>query len=178
MSSTQIIDGIFLKRTNTIDETVDYLVSATKLVKRLYQGHTLHAIPGHVITRQNYLDLKQAYSKKAGDKEAYLVSYPLFGQLNTKHGSTSVHEVYLRMLMTIRGVNAEKALSLMKVYPTPKSLLVAFQSKSPEEAKNLAKVATQEHINRRRWGAKISESLYNIWGATSYPGSDDEEQHE
>ncbi|GAN01801.1 crossover junction endonuclease mus81 protein [Mucor ambiguus] len=174
MSSTQIIDGIFLKRTNTIDETVDYLVSATKLLKHMYQEHTLHAIPGHIITRKNYLDLKQAYNKKAGEKEAYLVSYPLFGQLNSKHGSTSVHEVYLRMLMTIRGVNAEKALSLMKVYPTPKSLLMAFQGKSPKEAKNLAKVATQEHINRRRWSAKISESLYEIWGAIAYPGSDDD----
>ncbi|OAD04651.1 hypothetical protein MUCCIDRAFT_128147, partial [Mucor lusitanicus CBS 277.49] len=163
MSSTQIIDGIFLKRTNSIDETVDYLVSATKLVKRMYQDFTLHAIPGHIITRQNYLDLKQAYKKKAGKKEAYLVSTPLFGQLNSKNGSTSVHEVYLRMLMTIRGVNAEKALSLMKVYPTPKSLLTAFQGKSPEEAKDLAKVATQDQINRRRWGAKISESLYAIW---------------
>lgn len=178
MSSTQIIDGIFLKRTNSIDETVDYLVSATKLVKRMYQDFTLHAIPGHIITRQNYLDLKQAYKKKAGKKEAYLVSTPLFGQLNSKNGSTSVHEVYLRMLMTIRGVNAEKALSLMKVYPTPKSLLTAFQGKSPEEAKDLAKVATQDQINRRRWGAKISESLYAIWGALSYPGSDDDELDE
>ncbi|EPB82577.1 hypothetical protein HMPREF1544_10661 [Mucor circinelloides 1006PhL] len=182
MSSTQIIDGIFLKRTNTIDETVDYLVSATKLVKRMYQNHTLHAIPGHLITRQSYLDLKQAYNKKAGDKEAYLVSYPLFSQLNSKNGSTSVHEVYLRMLMTIRGVNAERALSLMKVYPTPKSLLMAFRSKPPEEAKNLAKIATQEHISRRRWGTKISESLYEVWGAMSYPsrpesgGDDDDEQ--
>lgn len=177
MSCTQIIDGIFLKRTNTIDETVDYLVSATKLVKRMYQERTLHAIPGHLITRQNYLDLKQAYNKKADEKEAYLVSYPLFGQLNSKNGSTSVHEVYLRMLMTIRGVNAERALSLMKIYPTPKSLLTAFQGKSPEAARNLAKAATQDHINRRRWGAKISESLYDVWGAMSYPaepGSDDE----
>ena len=183
MSSTQIIDGIFLKRTNTIDETIDYLVSATKLVKHIYQGFTLHAIPGHIITRQNYLDLKQAYQKKAvagsdNLKEAYLVSYPLLGQLNSKNGSTSVHEVYLRMLMTIRGVNAEKALSLMKVYPTPRALLMAFRGKSPEEAKNLAKNATQEHISRRRWGTKISESLYDVWGALEYPtksSSDDDE---
>lgn len=186
MSSTQIIDGIFLKRTNTIDETIDYLVSATKLVKRIYQDYILHAIPGHIITRQNYLDLKQAYQKKieAGSdnpKEAYLVSYPLFGQLNSKNGSTSVHEVYLRMLMTIRGVNAERALSLMKVYPTPRALLTAFKGKSPEEAKNLAKNATQEHISRRRWGTKISESLYDIWGALEYPTkpcSDDDEYGE
>ena len=87
------------------------------------------------------------------------------------------------MLMTIRGVNAERALSLMKVYPTPKSLLMAFRSKPPEEAKNLAKIATQEHINRRRWGTKISESLYEVWGAMSYPsrpesgGDDDDEQN-
>jgi ERCC4-type nuclease len=173
MSSTQIIDGIYLKRTNSIDETIDYFVSATKLIERIYANTSLYSIPGHVITRQNYLDLKAAYKCRATPlkKEAFLVSYPLFGQLNSKNGSTSLHEVYLRMLMTIKGCNAERALSLIKIYPTPCALLNAFKGKSPEEAKNLAKEATQSHINRRRWGPQLSEKLYNIWGALAYPAS-------
>jgi ERCC4-type nuclease len=173
MSSTQIIDGIYLKRTNNVDETIDYLVSATKLIKRIYANTTLYSIPGHIITRQNYLDLKAAYKCRASSikKEAFLVSYTLFGQLNSKNGSTSLHEVYLRMLMTIKGCNAERALSLIKVYPTPRALLNAFEGKSPEEAKNLAKEATRNQISRRRWGTQLSEKLYNIWGAFIYPAS-------
>jgi ERCC4-type nuclease/predicted transcriptional regulator len=169
LSSTQIQDGIFLKRTNSIDETIDYLVSATNLVKKIYKDTTLFSIPGHLITQQNYLDLKAAYKRQKQPKQEYLVNYPLFNELNAKGAPTTVHDVYLHMLMTIRGVNAEKALSLMKVYPTPYSLLTAFRERSPEEGRVLAKNATSAHITRRKWGISISEKLYQTWGATSYP---------
>lgn len=169
MSSTQIIDGIFLKRTNSIDETIDYLVSATNLVKKIYKDTTLYSIPGHLISHQNYLDLKAAYKRKKQPKTEYLVNYPLFNQINAKNASTTIHDIYLHMLMTIRGVNAERALSLMKVFPTPHSLLTAFRDKTPEEGKLLAKNATATHITRRRWGVSISEKLYQTWGASSYP---------
>lgn len=178
MSCTQIIDGIYLKRTASIDETIAYLVSATRLITRLYQNTTLYAIPDHIIQRQTYLKLKEAYRAKAAlakqlgnKKEAYLINYTMFGELNTKSGTTTLHEVYLRMLMTTKGVNAERALSLMKVYPTPHALLKAFQGKTIQEAKNMVKDATADQISRRRWGAQISERLFEIWGAVEYPTS-------
>ncbi|KAI8379856.1 putative DNA repair protein Mus81 [Choanephora cucurbitarum] len=171
MSSTQIIDGIFLKRTSSIDDTIDYLVSVTRLIERIYRNTRLYVIPSHLITRQNYLGLKGACPRCQGEI-AYVITYTLYNQLNAKNGSASLHEVYLRMLMTIRGVNAERALSLMKIYPTPRSLLEAFRGLSPEKAKVLAKNATKNHILRRRWGIQISERLYSIWGALEYTSSD------
>lgn len=178
LSSTQIIDGIFLKRTNSIDETIDYLVSVTNIVKQIYKDTTLFSIPSHLISQQNYLDLKAAYKRKKQSKQEYLVNYPLFNSINAKGASTTLGDIYRHMLMTIRGVNAEKAISLMKVYPTPHLLLKAFDEKSPEEGKLLAKKATAAHITRRRWGVSVSEKLYQTWGASSYPNlptSDDDE---
>lgn len=178
MSSLQITEGFYLRRTDSIDETITFLVSATKLMNRIYQGTTLYSIPGEIITRQNYLDLKSAFKEKHnGEKSAFLIKYPLYGELNSKNGSTTVGEVYLRMLMTIRGVNMERATSLSKIYPTPHALLKAFQGKTEEEGKMLAKDATRTHIARRRWTNTASEQLYNVWGAGTYPESvgDDED---
>ncbi|GAA5817739.1 hypothetical protein MFLAVUS_011290 [Mucor flavus] len=180
MSSLQIVEGFYLRRTDSIDETIDFLVSATKIMNRIYQNTTLYSIPADVITRQNYLDLKKALRAKAEQnsmlcKSAYLINYPLFAELNTKNGSTTVGEVYMRMLMTVRGVNAERAMSLSKIYPTPHALLTAFQGKTVEEGKTLAKDATQNHISRRRWGSAASEQLYNIWGAANYPTPEEDE---
>ncbi|CAO3682666.1 unnamed protein product [Rhizopus microsporus] len=173
MSSIQVVDGFFLKRTNTIDETIDYLVSLTRLIERIYKGTTLYPIPGHIVTSQNYIDLKRAYKDKVGNsKTAYLISYPVYNQINSKNGSTSLHEIYLRMLTCIRGVNAEKALALMRVYPTPYSLLSAFQNKDEHDAKNLAYEATQTQINRRKWGPQLSERLYQVWGASEYSNTE------
>ncbi|GAA5798293.1 hypothetical protein HPULCUR_003694 [Helicostylum pulchrum] len=180
MSSLQIVEGFYLRRTDSIEETIDFLVSATKIMNRIYQNTTLYSIPADIITRQNYLDLKKAFRAKAEQnsmlrKSAYLINYPLFAELNTKNGSTTVGEVYMRMLMTVRGVNAERAMSLSKIYPTPHALLKAFQGKTVEEGKKLAKDATQNHISRRRWGSPASEQLYNIWGAANYPTCEEDE---
>ncbi|KAG1132307.1 hypothetical protein G6F42_002479 [Rhizopus arrhizus] len=173
MSSTQIIDGIFLKRTNGIDETIDYLVCLTKLIERIYKETTLYPIPEHIVTSQNYLELRKAYKEKLGESNSvYLISYPVYNQINSKNGSTNLHEIYLRMLMCIKGVNAEKALALMRIYPTPHSLLNAFRNKPKSVAINLAKDATQTQISRRRWGTHISEKLYQIWGSLEYPSAE------
>ncbi|CAO3672103.1 unnamed protein product [Rhizopus stolonifer] len=169
MSSTQIIDRIFLKRTINIDETIDYLVTLTKMMERIYKHKRLYPIPEHIVTSQNYLELRKEYKEKLeNDDSAYLISYPVFNQINSKNGSTNLHEMYLRMLMCIKGVNAEKALALMRVYPTPHSLLSAFRDKTASDAKNLAKEATQNQISRRKWGLGVSEKLYEVWGSLEH----------
>ncbi|KAI7889312.1 uncharacterized protein EV154DRAFT_467562 [Mucor mucedo] len=173
MSSLQIIDGFFLKTTEGVDETIAFFVSVTKLIHQIYKNTVLYTIPGHIITRQNYLSLKKACKDKSNrhvtEKSAYLITYPMFSQLNTKNGGTTVHEIFIRMLSTIQGVNAERALSLIKIYPTPNALLKAYNGKTPQQGKILAKEATQHEIGRRRWALKISERLYNLFGAISYP---------
>lgn len=183
MSSLQIVDGFYLRRTDSVDDTIDFLVSATKIMNRIYQDTTLYTIPVDMITRQNYIDLKKAFREKVKknlrlEKSAYLIKYPVYAELNAKNGATTVGEVYMRMLMTVRGVNAERAMSLSKIYPTPHALLKAFQEKTIEEGKKLAKDATLNQINRRRWGTAASEQLYNIWGADSYPTPEEEEEED
>lgn len=178
MSSLQIIDGFFLKTTESVDETIAFFVSVTKLMNQIYKDTTLYTIPGHIITRQNYLGLKKACKEKSNhysmEKSAYLITYPIFSQLNTKNGGTTIHGIFIRMLSTIQGVNAERALSLTKIYPTPNALLKAYDGKTPQQGKILAKEATQHEIGRRRWATKISERLYNLFGALNYPDPTEE----
>jgi ERCC4-type nuclease len=177
MSSTQIVDGFFLKHTNSPEETIDYLVLLTRKIEQIYRNTTLHVIPEHIITRQNFISLKNAYQERAAESDkAYLITYPLYSDLNKKTGSTTLHDIYMRMLMTIRGINAERALTLMKIYPTPAALLQVLSGKTAEQGKTLAKDATKDQIARRKWNTSTSEKLYEIWGTAVYPddeGSDD-----
>ncbi|KAF7720894.1 Crossover junction endonuclease mus81 [Apophysomyces ossiformis] len=163
LSSTQVVDGFFLKRTSTIDDTIDYLVTVTKMVEKLYQNVTLFRIPEHLISRQDFLNLKGTYTRSA--TEAFVVTYPIYNQLNSKYGTCVLQDLYIRMLMTIRGVSVEKASALIKVYPTPHKLLQAMRAANEQDGKNLAKEATKHGISRRRWGASLSERLWQVWGA-------------
>ncbi|KAG0183365.1 Crossover junction endonuclease mus81 [Apophysomyces sp. BC1034] len=163
MSSTQVVDGFFLKRTNTIDDTIDYLVSVTKMVKKLYQNTTLYRIPEHLVCRQDFLHLKETYGSSS--TEAFVVTYPLYNRLNSKYGTSMLQDLYMRMLMTIRGVSVEKASALIKVYPTPRKLLEAMKAVDEDEGKMLAKEATKNGISRRKWSGPLSERLWQVWGA-------------
>ncbi|KAI8141059.1 hypothetical protein BJV82DRAFT_671051 [Fennellomyces sp. T-0311] len=158
MSSTQAVDGFFLKRTASINDTIDYLVNMTKMVEQIYHNATLYRIPAHAVTRTGYLEQKKRLGKN------HLVSYPIFSELNSKSDTLTIKDVYLRMLMTVRGVSAEKASALMKIYPTPYQLLQAYASITEEEGKALARKATKDGIQRRRWGQQLSERLWEVWG--------------
>lgn len=126
------------------------------------QGVTLHRIPEHSVSRQNYEELKKRLDKH------HFISYPLYNRLNSKTETVTLHDVYLRMLMTIRGVSAEKALALARIYPTPVSLLRAFSAADEAEGKKLAQNATRDGITRRRWTNPLSERLYKVWGQLDY----------
>ena len=122
------------------------------------QNVTLYRIPDHLINRTDYLEKKKRYGKH------HLITYSIYSGLNSKTDTLTLKDLYLRMLMTIRGVSAEKASSLMKIYPTPNQLLQAYKFMSEEEAKGLAKEMTKDNIGRRRWGQSLSEKLWEVWG--------------
>ncbi|ORX46032.1 hypothetical protein DM01DRAFT_1327920 [Hesseltinella vesiculosa] len=161
LSSIQAINRFYLKRTSSLDDTIDYLVRLTGLVQQFFKGKVLHEIPARLITKDGYIAMKQAL------KEAtFLVSFDMFGQLNHKYATSTLRDLYIRMLMTIRGVSAEKALTLAKTYPTPHRLLAAMNEISSEkDGKALAQEATKnETLPRRRWTKKMSERLWYVWG--------------
>jgi crossover junction endonuclease MUS81 len=46
ISSTQVVDGFFVKKTSKLDETIQYLVRMTKMLQKLYQvPNTTHELP-------------------------------------------------------------------------------------------------------------------------------------
>ncbi|KAI8374174.1 uncharacterized protein BYT42DRAFT_535155 [Radiomyces spectabilis] len=164
MSTTQVMDGFFLKRTATIDDTISYLVNVTKMVEKKYQGVTLYRIPEHLISRENYSDLKKQYNQPG---QFHAISYPVYNQLNSKYGASILQDLYMRMLMKIRGVSAEKALALIKTYPTPHALLKALASQSTTQGRLLARDVTRNGLSRRQWNASLSEKLWQVWGQPS-----------
>ncbi|KAI8089851.1 uncharacterized protein BX664DRAFT_264129, partial [Halteromyces radiatus] len=180
MSSVQAVDRFYLKRTNSLDETIDYLVCLTKLIQKLYKNVTLQEIPTRFINRTNYLALKneltptislQQRQQQQEDHAAnyHVIPYHIFNQINSKSKSSTLQDLYTKMLMTIRGVTAEKAYSLGRIYPTPYHLLRAMKaanqdSSHPNRGKELAMLATKDAIQRRRWTATLSERLWDVWG--------------
>ncbi|CAG8552039.1 18251_t:CDS:2 [Gigaspora rosea] len=146
ISSLQMLNGYFLKRTATIDQSIDYLVRMTRMLKEMYENlATLH--PHHT----------------------YLVTYSSYSDLNSKSKPLTLKDTFVRMLMTIRGISVDKAAEIIKNYPTPRKLIQEFNSLTNEDdKKKMIMNACNGIIRRKKIGPSLSDKIYQIWCANNY----------
>ncbi|KAG0005093.1 Crossover junction endonuclease mus81 [Entomortierella chlamydospora] len=181
-TAIQIHDNFFLRRTNHTDHTIDYLVSVTNALKRLYEykaspkiylckSETLFAIPDAIVNRNTYLDLQRELKESYPDR-TYLTSYRSFSILNGKSETIVVKDMFVKMLMTIRGVSSEKAMEIARIYKTPRGLFSALEktgdlTSSAHGKGSLAKSGSNVH-KKRKISPALSAKIAGIWYADEY----------
>lgn len=121
--------------------------------------------------RSNYLDLQKHLCEQYPDR-VYLTSYRAFANLNGKSDSLVVRDVFVKMLMTIRGISEEKATEIAKTFGTPRALFSQLDdaSVSPtqsERRKLLARYGS--NIGRKKIGPALSAKMADIWFSDEYP---------
>lgn len=169
MAQIQVVNGYFLKRTQKMDDTIRYLARLTKMLKGLYEEQTLNVIPAHVLTAQNYLPLLQ-HLRERDPQGGYYITYPAFASLASKSDTLTLRDVFLKMLMTTRGVTADKAVEIQKRWKTPYSFVKAFEACGPGEVGRKRKrelVAKElDHVvaPRKKINKVLGERIAEIWG--------------
>ncbi|KAJ3087359.1 Crossover junction endonuclease mus81 [Quaeritorhiza haematococci] len=133
LAGPQVLSGFNVKRSKTIDESVHFLVTVTNMLRRKFEGSDLYAIPPAVLDKDKFKHYLSEASARHG--RTYRLTFTTFGELNSKRGCFTVHDVWIRQLMTIRGVSAEKAVSIVTSYPTPRSLKEALDALPTREEK-------------------------------------------
>ncbi|CAK7566687.1 MAG: Crossover junction endonuclease mus81 [Sporothrix epigloea] len=185
IASTQVLNGYFVKRTRSVDDTITYLAKLTKRIAARYAGRPLRVLPTSVLTAQNHLPLlrKLRADNPGANTPSYCVSYPAFASLTSKSEILTLRDVFLKMLMCTRGVTGERALEIQKVWPTPFDFVQAFQALDAEDENKLdldpeKKAADSRKRKRqmvferlgnlpgtkRRITKPISEKLAEAWG--------------
>ena len=168
IASTQVVNGYFVKRTSKMDDTIKYLARMTKMLKQTYEGRTLHVIPTSVITAQNYLPLLQHLRNKEPSEGCY-ISYAAFASMASKSESITLRDVFLKMLMTTRGVTGERALELQKRWKTPWEFVTAYKAcgigeEGRKRKHNLVLNNTSGLIGRKKFSKQLSQKISEIWG--------------
>lgn len=168
IASTQVVNGYFVKRTTKMDETVKYLSRLTAMLKRKYETQTLHVIPSKAITAQNYLPLLE-HLRQIEPSQRYYVTYPVFSSLSSKSELMTLRDVFLKMLMTTRGVTGERALEIQKRWRTPHDFVKAFEACGPGEQgrkrkQELVFGQLSHLVGRKKISKALSHKLAEIWG--------------
>ncbi|KAK9702212.1 Crossover junction endonuclease mus81 [Basidiobolus ranarum] len=167
LSSTQVVDGFFLKKTESVDDSITYLTRMTRQLQLMFTDSTLQVLPDSLINKATYLALREHLATLEPGKEFY-ISYGAYCQLNSKSGALSLQDLFIKMLVTTRGITPEKANEIIKRYPTPKSLFEAYDSLHSEESKKHLLKDNARAVRRKNIGPALSERLYNVWCSTSY----------
>lgn len=168
MASIQVVNGYFLKKTDTIAESIRYLAAVTYMLKEIYESKPLFVIPTKVLTAKNYLPLVKHLREKEPSR-GYYISYPAFASLVSKSEMMTLKDVFIKMLMCIRRLSGEKAIEIQKVWKTPYQLVKAFEAcGSDEGGKKKQKVLVMSMlshlVDRRSIDKGLSERIADVWG--------------
>ncbi|KAL5596804.1 hypothetical protein BROUX41_006512 [Berkeleyomyces rouxiae] len=164
MASLQVVNGYFLKRTRSMDETVRYLARMTKLLRKVYSQKRVNVVPSANLTAETFLpELERIRS--ADPAQGFYVSYEVFAGMSSKSDLLTLRDVFLKMLMNTRGVTAEKAIEIQKKWRTPYDFTKAYANCTTDTAKKDMVFQELSHlIGRKKVGKAASERLAEIWG--------------
>ncbi|EGV63003.1 Crossover junction endonuclease mus81 [Yamadazyma tenuis] len=169
-SMTMIFSNFQLKKFKTLDETTAFLASLTDVIKEVNTEKKQKLIvmkPRVIKSQKQYGDIMEMFrhqfeERKYGSVYECCHLYSNFKESLAKSQMFTVKEMFLSMLLAIRGVSLERAQSIQQKFPTPKSLLDFFTA-NPNDATILSKAFTHEFGNKKI-GKALSQKVYDIWG--------------
>ncbi|KAH7274393.1 hypothetical protein B0J15DRAFT_128663 [Fusarium solani] len=168
IASTQVVNGYFVKKTAKMDDTIRYLARMTKMLKRTYESKPLNVIPTRVLTSQNYMPLL-SHLRESAPSSGWYITYPAFSSLASKSESMTLRDVFLKMLMTTRGVTGERALEIQKRWKTPYEFVKAFEACGTGEQglkrkRDLVLGQTSHLVGRKKFTKALSQKIAEVWG--------------
>lgn len=163
IASMQIVNDIFVKKTTKLDESIRYLARMTKSLKQIYEQRELHVLPSASLDASAHHDIIGNLREQSPTK-AYCITFSAFAALCDKSDSLTLADIYLKMLMCIKGVTGEKAIEIQKIWPTPNALLEAYSNAKDKAARDiLLSSHLSQKIPRKQVTKILSAQIAAVW---------------
>ncbi|KAM5429422.1 Crossover junction endonuclease mus81 [Microsporum canis] len=190
IASTQVVNGYFVKQTNSLDESIRYLARMTKLLREMYIGSDystpvkpIEVTPTSCIESQNtyLLQLEQlraeeqqrlkASSTPGALETTYTLTYNTFSALSSKSDMLTLRDIFLKMLMCTRGITGDKALEIQRRWRTPREFVKAFERVGPRGPDGKPSPAQDDLVaselsglvGRKKIGKTLSKKIAEVW---------------
>lgn len=170
--SSQVVDKFNVKQTVSLDDSLRYITTMTNMLKEIYEKKELHVIPSSVLTTRNHMPLVLHLREKHPAKD-FNITYSAFSALASKSDTLTIRDVYLKMLLCVRGITAEKAIEIQKRWKTPIEFIEAYkrcgEGVEGEKAKqNMVSNALVNCVGRKKIGKAVSVKIAEVWGNQEY----------
>ncbi|CAL8074164.1 unnamed protein product [Calicophoron daubneyi] len=154
ISNGQIVDDFRIFVTRCPEDTVDLLASLTHVLQRRISGDLL------IDLQMNSVETSNRSSESLHGKR-----WVDFVQLAQKSPPPSVRDVFARQLLQIPGCSGPKVTAVLGVYPTPLSLMRAYDEQPTLKAKENMLATLKTADSHRNLGNALSRRIhlaYNI----------------
>lgn len=167
ITSTQVVNNYFVKKTLKMDDTITYLAKMTEMLKERYEPNPLRVIPTKVLTAQNYLPLLK-HLREREPHTGHYITYPAFASLASKSDNLTIRDMFLKMLMVARGVTGEKAMEIQKRWKTPQAFIKAYEAcgDGPQGLKRKRELVSDQMgnlVGRKKIAKGMSAKIAEIW---------------
>ncbi|RAK76926.1 crossover junction endonuclease MUS81 [Aspergillus fijiensis CBS 313.89] len=172
IASTQVVNGYFVKRTKNLDDSIRYLARMTCLLRKMYGAASREAPPSHALalipsrqlsSSESYLETLERFRAEK-PSTTFAVTFSTFSALTSKSDVLTLRDVFLKMLMCIRGVTGEKALEIQRRWPTPQAFVQAFEALGVKDRENLVSDQMQMLVTRKKIAKVLSKKIAEVWG--------------
>jgi crossover junction endonuclease MUS81 len=116
-------------------------------------------IPETQIDSRTFFNLKASLAQP---NVYHAVRYEDFSAIASKSASLNVGDVFLKMLMTVKGVSAEKAIEIQKHFPTMIKLVETLERMDEKEGRMLLAERCSKH-GRKKIGNVLSGKIYEVF---------------
>lgn len=167
LAQMQVVDDIFVKQTAKTDESIKYLARMHKTIKHSYEKKELHILPSMSLdVTTHHKTLKTLREQSPTD--AFGVTFSAFCSLCDKSDSLTLRDLYLKMLMCMRGVTGDKAREIQKIWPTPNDFVKAYRNLGDNQVAKNRMISDKlgKEIARKQIGPTLSTNIALIWGVT------------
>ncbi len=163
VASMQVVDNFFVKQTTKLDDSISYLARMTKTLKTLYEAKDINVLPAQSFEAEAVSIMLERFRKISPNK-IFGITFSVFGAMCDKSESMTLRDVYLKMLMCIRGVTGEKAVEIQKNWPTPRALAEAYEGREKGAARDsMLSDKLGNAIPRKKVAKTLSIKIAELW---------------
>jgi crossover junction endonuclease MUS81 len=127
-SQIQVHNRFFLKETTKLSQTIDFLVTMTNAIRSSLVRTDLHVIPTRYLSRSTYQAL-QTHLRRISPANTYLTSFEAYQDLNDKNASRTLKVAFGRMLLSVKGMSAERVSAILDIWETPMEMWEAVKAR-------------------------------------------------
>lgn len=164
ISMNSTYSNFHTKRTKSFDETIQLIKDLTNQLKKKYSKLSLLVLEPRNLDNQidyknHLINIRNQYI----DKEV-VYSFNTFNEIMNKNNAITVKEIFIKMLMTIKGISLEKACAIQQFYKTPNNLINLFKrSHLKGKCNQMLHLQFKNEVGIRNIGNVLSKRIASVF---------------